>query len=422
MVKIVFVHGTGVREPQFGLSLASIKTKADKFLRGHSVHPCYWGGDHGALLKDGRSIPLYDTTRALEADPATALRTQWSMLYDEPTLELTLLALQKPDDAQLPPGNSALSQFKQALRDLEQQETASSPTTGVKSLVPAAMSAIVNWPDLDQAATAGIALAPLPPAKTGNVRKLVARAIAAEWIRHCFAAGLPIPTGAQRDDVVDRLEAKLLGGEAVQTKGLSSTMLQIVKWPLKKMAEAAVVNPALRLGAWASRNYRHSLADAVTPAVGDTVKYQARGQGMRDFIRETVEDVAVGSDEGVVLLAHSLGGIACVDLLVQEPLPQVKGLITVGSQAPYLYEIGALFSLAAPSQLPEHMPPWLNVYDCEDLLSFKAMNVFSSAAGVEDFEVKSDQPFPASHGAYWSDDTFWEKADAFLKTFSREAR
>jgi hypothetical protein len=79
----------------------------------------------------------------------------------------------------------------------------------------------------------------------------------------------------------------------------------------------------------------------------------------------------------VGVFAHELGGIACVDLLAMRPLPQVKGLVTVGSQAPYLHEIGALRGIRpGTTMLPPHFPRWLNVYDPYDFLSYVAEGVF----------------------------------------------
>ena len=76
---------------------------------------------------------------------------------------------------------------------------------------------------------------------------------------------------------------------------------------------------------------------------------------------------------------HSLGGVACVDLLVEAALPQVELLVTVGSQAPFFYEIDALQSLRFGVPLPEHFPRWLNVYDLRDFLSYVAAGVFAGA-------------------------------------------
>src|SRR4029079_14174247 len=127
---------------------------------------------------------------------------------------------------------------------------------------------------------------------------------------------------------------------------------------------------------------------------------------IRDYIRAKIE--AVPGD--VYLLAHSLGGIACVDLLAQEPIDRVKGLVTAGSQAPYLHEIGALVSLEPGTQdLPPHFPPWLNLYDPYDFLSYAAAPVFGRRAGdrVRDHRFESGQPFPQSHSAYWTNPETW---------------
>ena len=80
----------------------------------------------------------------------------------------------------------------------------------------------------------------------------------------------------------------------------------------------------------------------------------------------------------------------------------MKSLITVGSQVPYFYEIDALQSLRYDVPLPRHVPPWLNIYDLRDFLSYICAGVFKE--GVQDLPVDSKQPFPHSHGAYWSND------------------
>ena len=66
--------------------------------------------------------------------------------------------------------------------------------------------------------------------------------------------------------------------------------------------------------------------------------YQTRGEKIRAFIQEQIAQ----AEPPVVLIAHSLGGIACVDLLVQQQLSQVELLVTVGSQAPFIQHIRSL--------------------------------------------------------------------------------
>jgi hypothetical protein len=113
----------------------------------------------------------------------------------------------------------------------------------------------------------------------------------------------------------------------------------------------------------------------------------------------------------VTLVAHSLGGIACVDLLALPDPPPVARLVTAGSQSPFLYELGALTSLKPPQPLPAGFPPWLNLYDRNDFLSYCAGRLWS---GVEDREIESGQPFPASHSAYFGNAEGWLAIRAFM--------
>jgi len=149
---------------------------------------------------------------------------------------------------------------------------------------------------------------------------------------------------------------------------------------------------------------RGAITDATYPYAGDVILYQGRGDDIRRFIRDRIVAVA-RDDPSVVLLAHSLGGVACVDLLAEEALPMVRLLVTVGSQAPFFYEIGALHRLAHDRPLPEHFPPWLNLYDLRDFLSYIGANVFPGR--VQDVLVDNRQPFPQSHSAYWTNPSTW---------------
>ncbi|HEX3140362.1 MAG TPA: hypothetical protein VHQ87_09915, partial [Rhizobacter sp.] len=163
-----------------------------------------------------------------------------------------------------------------------------------------------------------------------------------------------------------------------------------------------------RLATSALRRHRNDLSNAAALPVGDILLYQSRGEEIRKFIRSKIEQ-ATGP---VTLLAHSLGGIACFDLLALPNPPKVERLITVGSQSPLLYEIGALPSLKPPQTLPQGFPRWLNVYDRNDFLSYVAKGLFSTAT---DLEVDSGQPFPDSHSAYFSNDAVWDAVRTFGK-------
>ncbi|MEK8145750.1 hypothetical protein NKH18_44170 [Streptomyces sp. M10(2022)] len=67
-------------------------------------------------------------------------------------------------------------------------------------------------------------------------------------------------------------------------------------------------------------------------------------------------------------------------------------LVTVGSQGPFLYETGALPTLAHPDPLPGHVPPWLNLFDRRDLLGYAAEPVFRG--GRRTWRPTAASPFP----------------------------
>jgi pimeloyl-ACP methyl ester carboxylesterase len=192
-----------------------------------------------------------------------------------------------------------------------------------------------------------------------------------------------------RDQVIEQVGSEL-GGRTRRSPG---------SWATKQIFELA-----LTLGAMDHiQRKRGALTDATYPFAGDILLYQARGKKIRAFIGEQVRQ----AKPPVVLLGHSLGGIACADLLVEQELSQVQLLITVGSQVPFFYEINALQCLAWQTSLPPHFPPsWLNIYDLRDFLSYVGTKLFPGK--VEDKRVDSKQPFPHAHSAYFTNPQTWE--------------
>lgn len=154
--------------------------------------------------------------------------------------------------------------------------------------------------------------------------------------------------------------------------------------------------------------------DGAYPFAGDILVYQAKGQKIRDFIREQIQNEQV--EPPVVVMAHSLGGIACVDLLIEQDLrDKVACLITVGSQAPFFYEIGALQRLAYGEPLPAHFPKkWLNIYDLRDFLSYVGDRPGIFPGKMTDHLVDNRQPFPEAHSAYWANEQTWDAIEQVL--------
>jgi hypothetical protein len=208
-----------------------------------------------------------------------------------------------------------------------------------------------------------------------------------------FDNGTPLPDARLRDALVDCL----IDDWKARVAGIGAYLLGFVG----EMA-ASVATPVVK---WR----RGPLSESANPAAGDILRYQARGAPIREYIRSRI----VETPGDVYLLAHSLGGIACVDLLAAAPIDRVKGLITIGSQAPYLHEIGALSGVepGAPT-LPGHFPRWLNLYDPYDFLSYVAAPVFGDR--VRDVRIESGQPFPQSHSAYWTNVDTWAAVRQFI--------
>ncbi len=387
MASIVFVHGTGVRGPEYDETFAKIEGEIKACKLGGRLQRCCWGDECGVkLCADGASIPNYATARGVIVGAEDEDLALWAALYVDPFYELRLLATQEEGEP-LAPGQEPPS--AEVERRIEQLET---PQELRELLIRARLDRV--WQETFKEITGSLEFkdALQTATLTSGHPAAIARAIVAEAIARAEAQGIPPVDGPTRDEIV-KLLAGALGGDH---RGIWDW----VRGHTKTLAMRMVTRRTARK--------RGALSDVASPIAGDILLYQTRGEDIRRFIRERIQ--AAGTP--VILLAHSLGGIACVDLLVTERLPTVEGLITVGSQAPFLYEVDSLTGLRYGQALPDHFPRWLNLYDPNDFLSFVGGKVF--AGRVKDVEVKSGQPFPESHSAYWSNPKFWESLVKFL--------
>jgi hypothetical protein len=157
--------------------------------------------------------------------------------------------------------------------------------------------------------------------------------------------------------------------------------------------------------------HRAGLTNGLTDLIRDLLFYLKRGIEIRRLVRDTLLGVDLGKP--VVLFGHSLGGVACVDIM-GDPRPTVKGirvdlLVTAGSQAPWLYLMDSLELLRPGDPDAVAFSPWLNFFDRRDFLSFVAHEVFgASPVPPTDFETVSGLPFPASHGSYLDSPTIYD--------------
>jgi hypothetical protein len=386
MKRVIFVHGTGVRKEGYDESYSQVCWHLSS--EEMEVVRCLWGEACGVRLKGGVSIPDFDNTRSedgISNDDSEA--SIWEALYEDPLFELRLLGMvPQPTGSARPDQRTAWQEIKPVLDRLQVDGELA------EKLERCRLARF--WSDARRSVTASAEFLRALQGRLGvttQLRYIIARSLVAQALllrEISFEGEADWISGKERDELVETLVTEL--GDKDRTPG---------EWFLKNLLARPVTRYAQRR--------RRSISEQSFGVAGDILFYQARGQQIREYIRKKVEQY----DKEVVLLAHSLGGIACVDLLIEHPLPQVEMLITFGSQAPFLYEINALVSLPSgeklPGRLPDHFPKrWLNIYDPRDFLGYKAEGVFKGPA-ITDKRVNNRQPFPQAHTSYLDNDQIW---------------
>ncbi|QIJ65316.1 hypothetical protein [Streptomyces sp. JB150] len=401
-MRFIFVHGTGVRRPRFDELFGHVTERLLKRFPDAEVEPCYWGDDFGTTLAaDGASVPGMGPadTPAPRDDPESA---EWLLLLTDPYCELGLFAkLDATADTGLfmpgvrSPGEALADRLDKLPRALDPSDELAVllADTGLLGGYRAALDAVAQSVEFREACAAAE-----DDAVAADLASTTARAVVAVLL--AGARNTTLCTGDERDRIVDILSDRLGGtgrGVVTRTAGV-----------LLKLALRLTRQPVL------DRWRAEFTADRATEA-GDILRYQARGGPLRAHL----EQVIAASPEPPVVIGHSLGGIALVDTLAlaalrPSPLP-VRLLVTVGSQAPFLHELGALAGLPPRAALPPGFPDWLNIYDRRDLLAYLAEPVFPDDDRVTDHEVRSRQPFPVSHSAYWRLDPVFDRIGEALR-------
>jgi hypothetical protein len=403
----IFVHGTGVRQPAYRIALKKIRKHLKKEDKSFPVYECYWGDKFGSKLNEGgKSIPTFDTNRSVggslsEEDYKMGL---WNLLYQDPFFELEILSLRESENNYPPPNqqlpgqglDKSIRNFTPSPALLEQLAQA-----GIKEeIFQQAKKKIIEDDNYRNA----INQAQL--STMGDYRWAIAKALVAQsaiLVSETYGVQALCLTGDSRDQIVTETVSAIGGSE----RGVGDWVKNLLQEKLPKLLDSAVVtttNGILQIPTgWALRK-RGSLSESIAATAGDVIMYQSRGQAIRDFIREKIKRI---QGHPVILIAHSLGGIAAVDLLLEPDPPKVDLLVTIGSQAPLLYEWNALTKMEyqTGARLPDTFPKWLNIYDERDFLSYIGSGIFPDQ--VEDIKVSNGQPFLTSHGAYWNNPKVW---------------
>lgn len=373
MTTVIFVHGTGTRLAEFDEAFAVVETQARVHLNA-TTRRCYWGDQCGAVLRaKGASIPEYRGTR--RNDEAASARAAWEILYKDPLFELRLMPRGAP--AAFSPNTTRLTRAQQMEGWLERAATLPEKLAEAKLADSWAKARPSLFGSEEFRALVDGA------AEDQSCKIAVSRALIALTTIFATNTGHPAPSGVVRDQLVAAVITALNGDH----RGLPG-------WATK---------PFQALGQRYVENRRGRYTDGAVPRIGDILVYQLRGKLISDFIARNVR----ATEGPVIIIAHSLGGIAAFEMLLTESLPNVRALVTVGSQAPLFYEMNCLRALEFDAPFPQPFVPWLNVFDRSDFLSYIGEGVLPGK--VVDIEVENGQPFPQSHSAYWSNVDMWTK-------------
>jgi hypothetical protein len=367
---IVLVHGTGIRRPRFDLALHTFTSAVARHLPGHEVSGCYWGDIGAASNFSGLSrIPPSDPHATLAQ--TTRQASLWEALADDPLIELKVL--------------NSTDHFAPYTPNLEEDLIGLLiPPRGDLALLLARLNATEDY----EAAVESLVRDPsfrdvrhhfVEPWRESLV---LARAIVAQSLLQVDTGADQPPLTARDLTLVTNLIVKALGG---QPKGVKTD---------------AILRTAVRLGLSSplDKNQRR-LVDWAAMTVGDIALYLARGADIRSRVVESIGAAA----KPRVVVGHSLGGVAAFECAV-EGAP-IDHLITVGSQAPFLYELNALPRLPVSEDLPDLFPTWDNVYDGRDALAFVGSGLWNGR--VQDHRVDSGLPFPRCHSGYFVNDAFY---------------
>lgn len=373
MSQFLFIHGTSVRKEDYNQTIFNIEKRLKPL--GHTVLPCIWGDNFGIPESGwGASIPGFHDANPAPPDPDEAL---WILLFQDPFFRLRELRAgeEEWDPFQDNPGEPIWQAFSKLTIPPELLTAVAE-----RGLTPYWDNSLATLRAGDEFAAILRAI----PRKPEQVSVELARAVVASFLIEATEAGAPAMMPPARDNLVTLL-AQAIGVE----KGLFDLPLSLLF--------RGVRNPAMKL---------------FMKFAADILLYQSRGEGIRNVVRNAIHK----ADGKVVILAHSLGGVAAVDVLATEDFHgKVSHLITAGSQAPFIYDVNALNSLSQIKTLPLFFPEnWLNLYDESDILSFLAEPVFSPAR-VTDFPNQSKMGPLAAHSAYWDSDAVWKRIAEFVE-------
>jgi hypothetical protein len=393
MGHILYIHGTGVRQRPYEVGFERLKNGLKKAGFTDDLVGCNWGEQLGVRLDLLASMLPSSGNKGIgapsEADKEDAL---WTVLQDDPLFELRIAAIEHSNQP-VPMsigGHSVSERLQESMNRFLKADTEKFGVTK-KELSKAVSSVSKSSEFADLAKT-------FQDPKDNVLAELISRAVVAQIIAfHQFDLPGEEPSFCVnlelRNHFVDTLRMALSGQ---QNKSVGS-------W---------LGNRVLDVVTALVRNRREAIMNLSTRFIGDIFLYLQNGESIRKLISVTVESLT----PPILVIAHSLGAVIMFDMLTSGECKKVDLLATVGTQIPFFYAMGALRNIQpnyhegnsqGTSDQPSFKIPWLNAYNINDFLSFRASEVFKWDI-LDEWAAENSVPFPASHGAYFEDDDFYK--------------
>jgi hypothetical protein len=384
-LQILLVHGTGVRRTAYEHSIEMASRLSLEAGIDATIVDCCWGELFGVEI-DGATIPGIECTNGeVETRFLESEIVEWGWLFADPFSELERLTIPVEREPAVQIKIGVMPEWEAALdRVLE-----SKPSTEFKILLHKEQLELLwhrAWTEILGRKDLLVAALSASEYELPVALRAVARAAIAQ-LHNSILEEREVGLQRQlRERLFDRLTIDLGG----RVYGLSSA--------LSKAARRSI-------GRHFEQN-RQRVSKRIFQLVGDILLYQRHGDEIRRYISEKLETLP----QKKLIVAHSLGGIAAIEVMLQRPLGMADQVVTIGTQVGLLQEMGALNRTSWDNNSSFR---WLNIFDRSDYLSYLVKPMWPNAV---DCEVSSGLPFPESHSAYFSNPDVWSRIKKFIES------
>jgi len=410
--KFVFVHGTGVRASGYERSLRLVSLGLNRLGGDPPWEPvaCLWSGglrenedEMGSILPDA---PRADTVGQRNSED----EAMWSLLLADPGIEIRIAFDRSGEEVR------AESRVHQQVMSLEAAEWFSGLTPEEQECLLGGRDELVRHPAY---VTLTHRVEPV-----GELFGFAARAwaaLAASVARYRLVATEASNSveGPVTDEEIEGLLALHRISGLAGARDLAASIYSAIyegdlggAVGILGTAKAAAMRLASGAASFLLEKYRYDISFSLHRVVGDILRYQRDGEGLRKHVGEAIES---GGDEPLVL-AHSLGAVIAVDAIAAGAGRRPR-LVTFGCPVGFFAHHGALAATSAAGDTPIDVHSWLNVYDPRDYIAFKiGGTVGAKVAGrITEHELANDCNALEAHIRYVESSGFWDVVGSWLR-------